>query len=254
MTFLSTYRATSIALTLFAAAWAAPVARADQLPVLMVIANQDFYYQEYASVRKALESRGMQVVVAAGTTADAVPQGKSGFQWLVHVDRTLAAVSAADYSAIVFVGGWGASSYQYAFAGTYYNPAYRPDPVIVAEVNRVIGDFVVWRKAVGAVSHGVAVIAWARVDGVSPLAGRKLVGWAGGGPGFTLNGHGYANSTVPVRWHVEANGGSMLLSSSVGDPLVSTDDVWVDGKIITAENFNSAAAFAKAIIRSISQP
>jgi len=28
----------------------------------------------------------------------------------------------------------------------------------------------------------------------------------------------------------------------------------VDGKIITAENFNAAAAFAKALIRSISQP
>ena len=28
---------------------------------------------------------------------------------------------AADYSAIAFVGGWGASSYQYAFSGTYAN-------------------------------------------------------------------------------------------------------------------------------------
>src|SRR5262245_23511467 len=104
MTLSSTYRATSIALTLFAAAWAAPVAQADPLPVLMVIANQDFYYQEYASVRKALEARGVPVVVAAGTTADAVPQDKRGYQWLVHLDRPLSAVSAGDYSAIVFVG------------------------------------------------------------------------------------------------------------------------------------------------------
>jgi putative intracellular protease/amidase len=253
MTISSTYRATSIALTLFAAAWAAPAALADPLPVLMVIANQDFYYQEYATVRKALEARGMTVVVAAGTTADAVPQA-SGPQWLVHVDRQLAAVSAADYSAIVFVGGWGASSYQYAFSGTYANVAYRRDSAIVAEVNRVIGDFIVWRKPVAAVSHGVSVLAWARVDGVSPLAGRKVVGWAGGGPGFTLNGQAYANSTVPVRWHVETNKGSMFLSNSVGDPLRPQDDVWVDGKVITAENFNSAAAFAKAILRSVSEP
>src|SRR5262245_35339769 len=135
MTLSSTYRATSIALTLFAAAWTAPAAHADPLPVLMVIANRDFYYQEYANVRKALEVRGMPVVVAAGTTADAVPQGKNGSQWLVHVDRPLSAVSAADYSAIVFVGGWGASAYQYGFSGTYANSVYRPDNLIVAEVN-----------------------------------------------------------------------------------------------------------------------
>ena len=35
-------------------------------------------------------------------------------------DLPLSAVNAADYSAIVFVGGWGSSQYQYGFAGTYH--------------------------------------------------------------------------------------------------------------------------------------
>lgn len=83
---------------------------AEPLPVLMVIANRDFYYRESAG-------------------------------------------DAADYGAVVFVGGWGASSYQYAFSGTCANAAY---------------------------------------------------------------------------------------SGSADAPATAADDVWVDGKVITGQNFNSA--------------
>ena len=42
----------------------------------------------------------------------------------VSPDLALSDVKAEDYSTIVFVGGYGAASYQYANETTYDNPAY----------------------------------------------------------------------------------------------------------------------------------
>jgi putative intracellular protease/amidase len=221
-------------------------ADAAPLPVLMVIANQDFYYQEYSETRASLEREGMQVVVAAATTQRAIPHGRNP-RWLVHVDRTMADADASDYSAVVFVGGWGASAYQYAFEGTYHNAAYRADPVVARAANELINEFVAQDKYVAAICHGVSVLAYARVDGVSPLAGRVVTGWAGGGPGFKLDGQSYPDATVATRWHVEKNDATMPLSASAGDPLTVADDVIVDGKIITAENFQSARLLGQTI-------
>jgi putative intracellular protease/amidase len=165
----------------------------------------------------------------------------------VQPDVALGDVRAENYSAIVFVGGWGSSAYQYSFPGHYDEPAYRPDALVAEDVNRLIEDFLAQERTVAATCHGVSVLAWARVDGVSPLAGRTVVAPAGGSPGFSFQGQEYADAAVPVRWHVEANGATMLVSGSVGDPLTTEDDVWVEGKIITAENYDSAAVFAKAI-------
>jgi hypothetical protein len=53
---------------------------------------------------------------------------RDGAEWAEltysEMEQVLGGADAADYSAIVFVGGWGSSSYQYAFSGTYYNSAY----------------------------------------------------------------------------------------------------------------------------------
>ncbi len=216
----------------------------------MVIANRDYWHQEYTRVRAALENRGLQVVVAAGARTAAVPQGMR-LKSPVIPDLALTDVDAADYSAIVFVGGWGASSYQYAFEGTYSNIYYRPATAVVAEVNRLINDFAAQDKPVAGISHGVTVLAWARVDGVSPLEARTAVGWAGGGPGFGRNGSTYPDSTVPIHQHLGENGAKVVLSAAVGDPLATTDDVIVDGKIITAENYMAAKAFARTIAAAV---
>ena len=91
---------------------------ASPKPVLLVIANQDFYYKEYSETRASLEAAGLDVVVAAATTETATQRASSvaGIREpTVDPDVALGGVNAADYSAIVFVGGWGASSYQYAF-------------------------------------------------------------------------------------------------------------------------------------------
>jgi putative intracellular protease/amidase len=169
----------------------------------------------------------------------------------VQPDFALAEVSASDYSAIAFVGGWGASSYQYAFSGTYDAAPYRPQKAITQQVNRLIGEFAIEDKPTAAVCHGVSVLAWARVDGVSPLQGRTIVASAGGVPAFRERGGAFPAAEVPLRWQLEMNGATMLTSASVGNPHTASDDVVVDGRIITAENFESAGRVAELLAQAI---
>ena len=219
-------------------------------PVLMVIANQDFHYAEYSRVRSSIEAAGLEVVVAAATTRSAKPQDR-GVATQVLPDLALANVDAEDYSAIVFVGGWGSSQYQYGFEGTYHNSAYQPQPGVVFDVNRLVKAFDVADKPVAAICHGVTVLAWARVDGVSPLQGHTVVATPGGMPGFRSGSLDFADAQYPARWQIEANGATMLTAGSIGDPLSAADDVVVDGNIITAENDDSADRFARQIALSV---
>jgi putative intracellular protease/amidase len=223
---------------------------ASPSPVLMVIANQDFYYQEYGDTRQSLEEAGLTVKVAATTTAASSPHAGSGQgsgSGLVTPDITLSQADASDYSAIVFVGGWGASSYQYAFSGTYANAAYNADATTKAAVNELVNDFVAQDKYVTGLCHGVTALAWARVDGVSPLAGKQVAAYEGGSPAVTIDGVTYADGAIPTRWHIETNGGIQFTSGAIGDPATVADDVWVDGKIITGQNFNSARQFGRVV-------
>jgi putative intracellular protease/amidase len=221
---------------------------AQPLPVLMVIANQDFYYREYSETRQELLRAGVQVRVAAATRSLARPHANSGQGadgGFVMPDLTLAEAQASNYSAIVFVGGWGSSAYQYDFAGTYQNAAYNGSLQTELIVNNLIGDFVRHDKYVTAICHGVSVLAWARINGTSPIAGRTVVAYAGSAPASNVPG---SNTT---RWHVETNGARMLTSRSVGDPTTATDDVVVDGRIITAENYDSARRFGQIIAQRL---
>ena len=216
----------------------------------MVISNHDIWYREYVEVRKELAVRGLPVVVAAGNLADAVPQ-EPGIRRTVTPDVLVTDVSAADYSAVVFVGGWGASSYQYAFSGTYDSPVHRPDVFVADAVNRLIGGFIAEKKPVAAISHGVTVLAWARVDGVSPLQGRTVAAWPGGSPAFKYEGQTFPEGVIPVYWHVIRNRSRARTAASTGNPLSSADDVVVDGQIITAEHYDAAPLFSWTLARAI---
>ncbi|MBA2115547.1 DJ-1/PfpI family protein [Bremerella alba] len=222
----------------------------EPLPVLMVIANQDFYYQEYGDTRQSLEAAGLEVVVAATTTEVASPHWNSGQGadgGLVTPDLALMEAEAENYSAIVFIGGWGSSSYQYGFEGTYNQNAYNSTEALKVAVNDLINDFVAQDKYVAAICHGVSVLAYARVDGVSLLEGKTVSAWAGAAP----------NSDQPInstRQNIELNGGTMVQSGAVGDPTTVEDDVIVDGRIITAENYDSAAMFGSVIGQLVSEP
>ncbi len=226
-----------------------PPAAASPQPVLMVLSNQDFWYQDYSETRNALIDAGLRVEVAADTMNQCVPHAGSGQGddgGIVTPERTLAEVDAGDYSAVVFVGGWGASSYQYAFEGTYSQSAYNGTFESRAEVNRLINDFVDQDKYVTALCTGVTVLAWARVDGQSPLEGRTVTGYAGWMPDSTSASGAYQGYQL-ASWHVENNGATMLRSGAIGDPSTSADDVWVDGKIITAEDWRAGYAMGQTL-------
>lgn len=217
---------------------------AAALPVLMVIANRDFYYQEYADTRRELEAAGLRVVVAAGTRTLATPHlnsGQGASAGTVMPDLAITDARSADYSTVVFVGGWGASMYQYGFTGTYINAAYNGSAAVELATNRLITEMVQQDKYITGICHGVSVLAWARIDGASPLAGRRVSAYAGGSPASNIAG------STSTRWHVEQNGATMVASRSIGNVTTATDDVLVDGKVITAENWDSAAQFGRTI-------
>lgn len=229
---------------------------ADILPALMVIADQqDFYYKEYGDTRDSLEAAGITVQVAAATTNVSHPHPGSGelnwFQGQVTPDIALADVNPDDYSAIVFVGGWGSSMYQYAFPGDYVNDHYDGDPTGATQqiVNDLIGEFLEQDKYVAAVCHSVTILAWARIDGVSPIAGKTVsVPWIGS-PAVDYVGVEYGDTALMQYEQVVANGAIANTHSGMYglDPFSNHDDVVVDGRIITAENYDTAAAYGAKI-------
>ncbi|MBI3271872.1 MAG: DJ-1/PfpI family protein [Planctomycetes bacterium] len=224
--------------------------------VLLVLANLNFYYREYNEPRQELERAGFVVEVAAGTRTPCRPHGGSGQGadgGLVQPDVTIAQADPARYVAVVFVGGWGASSYQFAFPGTYTNTAYRGDAATKTAVNTLVNAMLSQNKFVTALCHGVTVLAWARVGNASPLAGKRVCGYAQGSPAATVNGRTYADNVLPSRWHVESNRATMVPSRSVGDATTAMDDVLVDGRIITAENYDSARQFGRVLAENLNR-
>ncbi len=75
--------------------------------ILMVIAPQNFRDEEYARPRQVLESAGYAVTVASRSRETA--RGMLGMR--VQPDLLLSEAHAADYDAVVFVGGSGAQTY-----------------------------------------------------------------------------------------------------------------------------------------------
>jgi protease I len=84
-----------------------PLAHGEQGAVLLVIAQNDFNDTEYVQPRAVLEAAGYTVFVASLSTEAAI--GMQGLE--VQPDIALAQVNAADYEAILFIGGSGANVY-----------------------------------------------------------------------------------------------------------------------------------------------
>lgn len=230
---------------------------ASPLPVLMVIADQhDFYYQEYGDTRQSLEAEGLEVQVAATTTAYSLPHYGTGEPFGtaggVAPDLTLSSVDADNYSAIVFVGGWGSSMYQYAFPGDYANDAYDGDLATKQIVNNLINDFLDQDKHVAAICHGTTILAWARVDGVSPLSGKQVSVPYIGSPAVNYQGVDYGYYQLGQYEQAVANGAiPNTVSGQYGDTETVSDDVVVDGRIITAENYDAALQFGLRIAQEV---
>jgi putative intracellular protease/amidase len=226
---------------------------ADQSPlsgkrVLIVIANHHFFYREYGDPRQELERAGVRVTVAAGRKALCDPhsgsgQGPDGGN--VQAEMALSEVKAKDFDAILFSGGWGASAYQFAFNGRYSDATYNGDKAVKSEVNRVINEFVQQDKYVCALCNGVSVLAWARVNGKSPLAGKRVCAPVREAPPGVYNGRPGQPS---CRWHPESNGAILSPAGAIGQAGNPVDDVLVDGKIITGEDDISAREMGRRIV------
>jgi len=94
-----------------------------------------------------------------------------------------------------------------------------------------------------ALNHGVTVLAWARVDGVSPLEQRSAIRTSG-------DASDYSAIVFVGGW------GSSMYQYAYNDPMVSShqpqrtqDDVVVDGRIITGENYDSSEIANSGYIR-----
>lgn len=229
------------------------VLSAQTLPVLMVIADQqDFYYKEYNDTRTSLEAGGVDVQVAATTTSPSTPHQNSGQGWesgIVVPDLALSQVNEDDYSAIVFVGGWGSSMYQStAFPGDYFNDHYDGDVATKTLVNNLIGEFDASEKYLGFICHATTIAAWSRVNGVSLIAGKQVSVPYIGSPGVTYNGIDYADMALGQYEQAVANGAfPNIAPGQYGTAGTATDDVVVDGRVITAENWDSALQFGETI-------
>ena len=226
---------------------------AQTLPVLMVIADQqDFYYKEYNDTRISLEAEGLTVHVAATTTSPSTPHWDSGQGWqsgIVVPDLALSQVNEDDYAAIVFVGGWGSSMYQStAFPGDYYNNHYDGNFATKALVNNLIGEFDAAEKYLGFICHATTIAAWSRVNGVSLIAGKQVSVPYIGSPGLIYNGVDYPNMALGQYEQAVANGAfPNTVPGQYGLAGTAIDDVVVDGRVITAENWDSALAFGDTI-------
>lgn len=221
--------------------------------VLIVIASHHFFYREYGDPRAELERAGIKVTVAAGRKAASRPHegsGQGADGGIVQPDLALSEVRAKDFDAVLFSGGWGASMYQFAFTGRYNEPAYNGDRAVKAEANRIINEFVAQDKYVCALCNGVSVLAWARVNGKSPLDGKRVCAPTREAPAGVYNGRPAQPS---CRWHPETNGAILSPAGSIGQPGTAADDVLVDGKIITGEDDPSAREMGRRIVEVLSK-
>ncbi len=221
--------------------------------VLIVIANEHFFYREYSEPKQELERAGIAVEVAAGRKSACRPHqgtGEGVDGGVVQPDLAIAEADASRYDAILFSGGWGSSMYQFDFKGTYQNRAYNGERSIKEATNRLINSFIQQDKYVCALCHGTTVLAWARVNGRSPLAGKQATGPVMHGPAGNYPGH-RDSTPPPSRWHAETNGARMVAPNSVGDPNTLVDDVVIDGKIMTGQDDPTAREMGRQLARAL---
>lgn len=236
-------------------------------PVLIVIAPVDFYYQEYADPRQALEEAGLMVKVASITANPDAPATPHDPSWEgdrpttidVAPDLALADVDPADYSSLVIAGGWGATTYFYAFTdapflGDPVNGNYDRNATASERLNALINAFLSSQKPILGVCNGVNVLSWARVTGTSdsPLKGKRVSAPHQPVPAMSYKSVSYEDgSSLQMPKFVLDNEGIVEPKDSVGDDDSNRDDVSIDGLILTAQDNYSAYAGGRALARAL---
>jgi putative intracellular protease/amidase len=220
--------------------------------VLFILASTHFYYQEYGEPKEELNKAGYDVDVTSYTSM-CIPHNDSGQKGSgnTKVDVQPNQVDPSKYKAVVFVGGWGASQYQFAFKGKYRNGSYNLSDVQRKRINDIVSTFIKDKKPVGAICYGTTALAWSRdADGNSPIKGKRSAVPGGGGPAHTgADGKTYNDNQVPNAKQISDNGGTPVNNGDGG----ASSNVVVDGLIITAQDNRTARAFGKAMIKSIQE-
>ena len=121
--------------------------------VLLIIAPKNFQLQEYRDTKAELEKAGLNVKVASLTSEDSVARDGT----VVKPDYSIEDVKASDFSAIVVIGGTGAT-----VLGDYY------------EVLHLLQDFERKGKIVAGICIAPTILAKAGV-----LEGKKATVWNG---------------------------------------------------------------------------
>ncbi|MGB9920183.1 MAG: DJ-1/PfpI family protein [Moorellales bacterium] len=149
--------------------------------VVMVVAHRDFRDEEFFEPKKILEERGAKVLVASSSLEEA--RGMLG--GTLKPDLPLKDVRAADYDAVIFVGGEGAREYW--------------DDL---EAHRVAREALEQGKVLGAICLAPVTLANAGV-----LSGRKATVWHDEAARLEASGAEYTGARVEVDGRVVTAGG-----------------------------------------------
>ncbi len=186
-------------------------------PVLMVVADEDFFDPEYMQPKAALEAEGYKVRLASIGGVKAV--GLNGLE--VKPDVAVAKASAEQYGALMLVGGYGAVQF------------YGNKPLIA-----LIQDFHAQGKLIGAQCYSPVVVAEAGL-----LKGAAATCWSTQSSLLNAAGASYTGNPVEVV-------GRIVTGVSGTDPniraFIATYTRGLRGELAQASTPASVQASAKA--------
>ncbi len=87
----------------------------------------------------------------------------------------------------------------------------------------MINEFLAEGKYVAGLCNAVSVLAWARVDGKSPLQGKRVCAPTREAAAGIYNGR---QAQPSCRWHPEANGAILSPAGAIGDPAPTGTTCW----------------------------
>lgn len=147
----------------------------------MVVAPKDFRDEEYLEPRQVLEQGGVEVKVASLNLGEAKGVGGA----IAPIDAMVEQVSAADYDAVLFVGGPGMVNL-----------------VSDQRLTKLTKDFYETGKLTTAICVAPAILAKAGI-----LAGKRATSWSGAKSDLTNGGANYTGESVTIEGKIiTANG------------------------------------------------
>lgn len=214
-----------------------------QRKILMVVTSaselKDNYptgvwFEEFAVPYTALVHNRFEVTVASpkGGEAPVDEASKSFFndiKWnkskqALADTQTLDTINFTQYEGLIIPGGHG------PLVDLYNNEA----------LGVIINDFVKRGKLIAAICHGPAGLLSAKEDGIPFVNGRKLTC-------FTNEEEIYAGKESVIPFFLEdalRDAGAVFTQGVIGEV-----NVIEDGNLITAQNYQSAEAFTKAVLK-----